>query len=75
LIFSNFREDIPNERCTTGVIDTGGIYINRGYTDVNLPAVSKTPAAITVSTTPAAVNLPLVRVPVVNIDNIVHTLN
>ncbi len=54
-IFSKIREDIPNERCTNGVIDTGGIYIDRGDTDGNRPTVSMMPAALTVSTMPPAV--------------------
>jgi hypothetical protein len=71
LIFSKIREDIPNEKCTNGVIDTGGISIDRCDTDGILPTVSMTPAARPVSTTLPAVNLPLV--PVVNIDNTVKS--
>ncbi len=52
-------------------MDTGGIYINRGYSDGNLPTVSMTPAALPVSTMPPEVNLP--PVPVVNIDNTVKS--
>jgi hypothetical protein len=59
LYFLKICENFRYERCTTGVIDTGGIYIDRSDTDRNLP---------TVSMTPPAVNLPL-AVPVVNIDH------